>query len=415
MKGPCNPPQTTETLMNAANNTLVAPKSNEQLLADLNAYQWRALIVGVIAAAVCIVDAFFSPVQFFRSYLFAFIFWIGFPLGGMAIVMMNHLTGGNWGLPIRRALEAASRTLPLMLVLFIPIFFGMRLLYSWAQPAAVRADPVLQYKHFYMNDWFFIVRTIFYFAVWILFAYLLNRWSAQQDETGERRIATRLESFSGPGLVVYGLLITFGCVDWVMSLDSHWYSTIYGLLFMVVQGLAALSFGVYVARRLSDYEPIASYVNPGRFQDLGNLLLTFVILWAYLAFSQFLIIWSGNVKTEIPWYLVRARGGWAALALFLIVFHFFVPFLLLLWRDVKRRMRTIAGVAVGLMFVTLVDVYWLVAPAFQPNHPSVHLLDFCAPTAIGGIWIAGFCYELKRRPLLPIHDPDFAEAFAHGD
>lgn len=399
----------------ASNSAAVTPKSKEQLLADLNSWQWRALIIGIIAGIICIVDAFFSPVQFFRSYLFALIFWISFPLGGMAIVMMNHLTGGLWGLPIRRALEAASRTLPLMLVLFIPIFFGMRILYRWAQPAAVRADHVLQYQHIYLNDWFFVVRTLIYFGIWILWAWLMNRWSAEQDRTGDRRIATRLESFSGPGLVLYGILITFGSVDWVMSLEPHWYSTIYGLLFMVVQGLAALSFGVYVARRLSDYEPIASYVNPQRFNDLGNLLLTFVILWAYLAFSQFLIIWSGNTKMEIGWYMIRAHGGWAGLALFLILFHFFAPFVILLWRNIKQRMRTIAWVAVGLMFVSLVDVYWLVAPAFQPNQPKLHLLDFVAPTAVGGIWIAAFCYELKRRPLLPVHDPDFAEAFAHGD
>jgi hypothetical protein len=399
----------------SSNNKPLAPKSNEQLLADVNSCQVRALIVGIVAAVVCIVDGFFFPTQFFRSYLFAYVFWIGFPLGGMAIVMINHLTGGNWGLPIRRALEAASRTLPLMVLLFIPILFGMRTLYSWATPAAVRADPELQYKHDYMNVWFFIVRTIIYFGVWILWAYLLNRWSAQQDETGDRRIAVRLESFSGPGLVLYVFLMFFCSVDWVMSLEPHWYSTIYGLLFVVVQGLVALSFAVYVARRLSDYEPIASYVNPARFQDLGNLLLTFVILWAYLAFSQFLIIWSGDLKTEIPWYMVRARGGWAGLALFLIIFHFFVPFLLLLWRDVKRRMRTIAALAVGLIAVSLVDVYWLVVPAFQPNSPSAHLLDFAAPVAIGGLWIGAFCRELKRRPLLPIHDPAFAEVFAHGN
>lgn len=402
--------------MNAtSHNAPNPPKSNEQLLADLNSVQMRALIVGLVAAVICIVDAFFSPVQFFRSYLFAWVFWLGFPLGGMAIVMINHLTGGNWGLPIRRALEAASRTLPLMILLFIPIFFGMRILYSWANPAAVAADPELQYKHGYMNDWFYIIRTIFYFAVFMLWAYLLNRWAAEQDRTGDPRIAVRLESFSGPGLVVYSVLITFGCIDWVMSLEPHWYSTIYGLLFMVIQGLIGMAFGIYIARRLSDYEPIASYVNPERFQDLGNLLLTFVILWAYLAFSQFLIIWSGNLKTEIPWYLIRAHGGWAGLALFLIIFHFFVPFLLLLWRDVKRRMRTIAAVAMGLLLVSLVDVYWLVAPSFQPNSPSLHLLDFAAPIAVGGIWLAAFCRELKRRPLLPVHDPNFAEAFAHGD
>lgn len=392
----------------------INPAAAGDLLAALHSYQSRARMVGVIAFIVCLVDAFFSPVQFFRSYLFAYVFWIGFPLGGMAIVMMNHLTGGNWGLPIRRTLEAASRTLPLMVVLVIPLFFGMHRLYAWANPAQVEADHVLQYQHFYMNSWFFLLRTLFYFAIWILWAYLLNRWSAEQDRTGDRRIAVRLESFSGPGLVVYGLLISFASVDWVMSLEPRWYSTIYGLLFMVVQGLTALAFGVFVARRLAEREPLASHTSPQQFQDLGNLLLTFVILWAYLAFSQFLIIWSGNLKTEIPWYLIRARGGWAALAVFLIVFHFFVPFLLLLSRDIKRRLRTISHVAGGLLLVTLVDVYWLVVPAFETSGPRIHLLDFAAPTAIGGIWLAAFFRQLASRPLIPLHDPDFAEVFAHG-
>lgn len=391
------------------------PVALTELHSSLRTWQSRALIVGVVAFIVCIIDAFFSPTQFFRSYLFAYMFWVSFPLGGMAIVMMNHLTGGNWGLPIRRTLEAASRTLPLMLLLFVPLFLGMRKLYAWANPSAVNTTDVLKYQHLYMNDWFFIVRTIFYFAVWILWAYLLNRWSAKQDRTGDPRIATRLESFSGPGLVVYALVVTFGSVDWVMSLESKWYSTIYGLLIMVVQGLAALAFGILVARRLADREPLASYVTPQQFQDLGNLLLTFVILWAYLAFSQFLIIWSGNVKTEIPWYLERARGQWAGLAVFLIVFHFFVPFLLLLSRSVKRRMEIISRVSLFLLFVTLVDVYWLVVPAFEKFGPRIHLLDVAAPVAIGGIWMAAFFRQLASRPLIPLHDPDFAEVYAHGD
>ena len=389
--------------------------TSDQLATDLARYQRLTLIVGVAALVICVIGAIFAPTQFFRSYLFAYMFWIGFPLGGMAIVMLHHLTGGQWGLPIRRTLEAASRTLPLMAALFIPILLGLPRLYRWAQPAAVAADPILKYKHPYLNDWFFIARTIVYFAAWILWAYLLNRWSARQDETGDPRIANRLESFSGPGLVIYGLTITFASIDWAMSIDGKWYSTIYGLLFMVVQVLVALAFAICVARRLAQSEPLSSYVNPQQFQDLGNLLLTFVMLWAYLAFSQFLIIWSGNLKEEIPWFESRARGVWAALAVFLIVFHFFVPFLLLLSRNVKRRMKMLAAVSAGLLFVSLVDVYWLVVPAFEPSGPRLHVLDFLAPIGIGGIWLAAFFRELRSRALLPLHDPGFAEVFAHGD
>ncbi|HEV2617419.1 MAG TPA: hypothetical protein VGU63_12510 [Candidatus Acidoferrales bacterium] len=389
--------------------------SSGQLADTFGRCQKRALIAGLVALAICIIGAIFSPEQFFRSYLFAYVFWIGFPLGGMAVVMLHHLTGGQWGLPIRRILEAASRTLPLMAVLFLPILLGLPILYRWAQPTTVALDPILKYKHPYMNDWTFIARTIFYFAVWILWASLLNRWSAEQDRTGDSRLAKRLESFSGPGLVVYGLTLTFACVDWVMSLEPKWYSTIYGLLFMVVEALVAFAFAIWISRWLARYEPLSSYVSPQQFHDLGNLVLTFVMLWAYLAFSQFLIIWTGNLKEEIPWFESRARGVWAGLAIFLIVFHFFVPFLLLLSRDVKRRAQMLAKVSIGLLFVSLIDVYWLIVPAFEPAGPRIHLLDFAAPVAIGGIWLAAFFHQLKDRPLIPLHDPNFAEVYAHGD
>jgi hypothetical protein len=299
--------------------------------------------------------------------------------------------------------------------LFIPLLFGLSYLYSWARPAEVAADAILQYKHPYLNVPFFVVRTVIYFAVWLALAYFLNKWSFEQDRTGDPALATRLEALSGPGLILYGITVTFSSVDWAMSLEPKWFSTIYGMIFMVVQALAAMAFVIVVARLLADREPLSRVVSPSQFNDLGNLLLAFVMLWAYLSFSQLLIIWSGNVKDEITWYLSRASGGWAWLAVALIVFHFFVPFLLLLSRDVKQRVKVLSVVAGSLIFLSLVDMFWLLVPAFEQAGPRLHWMDLAATVGIGGVWLAAFIWQLKEKPLLPLRDPSFQEAPVHGD
>ena len=280
-----------------------------------------------------------NPEQFYRSYLLAYVFWIGFPLGSMAILMLHHLTGGDWGLPIRRPLEAATRTFPLMLILFVPLIFGLKTLFPWAQPGGLGDDSILKFKRFYLSPNFFMTRAVIYFLIWLTLSYLLNKWSQEQDRNGDPAIAKRLEGMSGPGLILYGLTVTYATIDWVMSLQPHWFSTIFGMIFMMVGVLGAMALVILVARLLANYEPMASAVTPAQFNDLGNLLLAFVMLWAYLSFSQFLIIWSGNLPKEISWYVVRAEGGWARLAVFLIIFHFAIPFLLLLQRGLKRQMQ----------------------------------------------------------------------------
>ena len=227
-----------------------------------------------------------------------------------------------------------------MLALFLPVFFGMSRLYMWAQPAMVAADPILEYKKPYLNPPFFIVRTLVYFAAWIFIAFLLNRWSREQDRTGGGPARGRMSAASGPAFVVWALFVTGAAIDWVMSLEPHWFSTIYGFLFMVIMGLAALCLCVVVVRLLADTEPTADVIEPKRLNDLGNLMLALVMLWTYMSFSQFLIIWAGNLKDEIPWYMVRAFGPWAYVAVILLLFHFAVPFLALLQRQLKRRIDT---------------------------------------------------------------------------
>jgi hypothetical protein len=381
--------------------------------AQFDRVQRIALSSGAIGLVLSSAFAIRNSAQFFRSYLFAYVFWLAIPMGCMAILMLHHLTGGWWGYPIRRLLEAGTRTFVWMAVLFVPVLLGMSHLYKWAQPAEVAADPMLQYKRPYLNPQFFTVRVVIYFAIWIGLAWLLNKWSSEQDRTGDPRLATRLEALSGPGLILWGIAVTYSSIDWVMSLEAHWFSTMYGMIVMVVAALTAMSFVVFVLRKLSGQEPIAHAVTASQFNDLGNLMLAFVMLWAYLSFSQFLIIWAGNIKDEIPWYTARAFGGWGVIAVILIVLHFALPFLLLLQRGVKRRLQMLSLVAGMLIVLSLVDAYWLVAPAYETSGPSPSLLDVFAVVGIGGVWLAAFISKLKKRPLLPQHDPRFEGVLEH--
>ena len=351
-----------------------------------------------------------------HAYLVGYIYWLMVPLGCMAILMLHHLTGGWWGYPIRRLLEAASRTFGWMAILFIPILLGMKQLYPWVSgPGDMAGNPDDRFKLAYLTPSFFAVRLIIYFVILIGLSYFLNKWSRQQDDSGDPALAKKLEGLSGPGLILWGLVVTYGTVDWVMSLEPKWFSTIYGMIFMMVGTLTAISFVIVVLRRLSGEAPFKGVVTPGQYNDLGNLMLTFTMLWAYLAFSQFLIIWAGNIKDEIPWYMSRAFGAWAVVAVILIVLHFGLPFLLLLQRNVKRRVESLSMVAGMMMILSMVDVYWIIVPAYEPNRPEFGpaLLDIVAIAVIGAVWISVYFRELKKMPLLPLHDPRFEGELQH--
>lgn len=377
-------------------------------------FERLALIVGVAALALCVAGAVVNPAQFFRSYLLGYLFWIGITLGSFALVMLHHLSGGGWGYLIRRCLESGTRTLPLLAVLLAPLLLGLSDLYLWARPDAVAADEILQHKSAYLNIPFFLLRTTIYFGIWGALAYFLNKWSLEQDRSDDPKLARRLEAVSGPGLALMGLTITFASVDWVMSLDPHWFSTIYGFLFIVGNVLATLAFATCMAFLLSEQKPLSELATPDRFHDLGNLLLAFVMLWAYISFSQYLIIWSGNLPEEIPWYIHRTGHGWVVIAIVLIIFHFATPLVLLLSRRTKRSMGALVSVAAFLLLMRLVDLFWLVAPTFHEHEVHVHWMDLAAPVGIGGVWLAFFCWQLKNRPLLPANDPNLKELLAES-
>lgn len=367
--------------------------------------QRYALMSGAAALGVCIATAFFNTGQFFQSYLQAYLFWIGISLGCLAILMLHHLVGGSWGVPIRRPLEAASKTLPLMAVLFVPILIGSRVLYSWARAEEVAADELLRHKSVYLNVPAFTGRAIIYFSIWITIAHFLNRWSDEQDQLGNRLTTKRLKNLSGPGLVLYGLTVTFSAIDWVMSLEPRWHSTMYGMVFMAGHGLQAIAFIIIVAHLLARCGPLADVAHSRRFHDMGNLALTFLMFWAYTAFSQFLIVWAENLTDEIPWYLHRTIGGWQGIALMLIALQFSLPFVLLLSRGVKQRSELLSLIAIVILFMRVVDLFWLVAPAFHPRGLFIHWMDLVIPIGMGGVWISVFVSYLKSRPLIPLHDP----------
>jgi hypothetical protein len=373
-----------------------------------------ALGVGVVGLGLLALGYSTSHEHFFRAYLIAFVFWTGVALGSLAWSMIHHLSGGAWGVVTRRVFEASSRTVPFMALLFLPIAFGMQELYIWARPEVVATDKILQFKAPYLNVSFFFVRAAVYFVIWTILAYTLSAWSLQQDRGYDEKRAVRMARLSGGGLVLYALTIFFMSVDWMMSVDPYWYSTIYGILFMGGQGLSAMAFTIAVVVLLARTAPMSKIIGPNHLHDMGKLLLAFVMLWAYFQFSQFLIIWSGNLPEEIPWYLIRMKGAWGWVSVLLIVGHFALPYLLLLNRDLKRTGGTVATIALLIIAMRFVDLFWLLGPEHGKELLSVHWLDFVAPVAVGGIWVALFLWQLGTRSLIPINEPTLQEAIEAG-
>ena len=373
-----------------------------------------ALVVGVVGLGLLGLGYSSNHHHFFRAYLVAFVFWSGVALGSLAWSMIHHLSGGAWGVVTRRVFEASSRTVPYMALLFLPIAFGVQDLYIWARPEIVAADKILQFKQPYLNVPFFYIRAAVYFAIWTALAYTLSGWSLQQDRGYDEKRALRMQRLSGGGLVLYALTIFFMSIDWMMSIDPHWFSTIYGILFMGGQGLSAMAFTIAVVVLLARSAPMSTVIGPNHLHDLGKLLLAFVMLWAYFNFSQFLIIWMGNLPEEIPWYLSRVTGSWLWVSVLLIVGHFMLPYVLLLNRDLKRTGGTVAIIAAGVIVMRLVDLFWLLGPEHGQPLLSVHWLDLVAPVALGGIWVALFLWQLGTRSLIPVTEPTLQEAIDAG-
>jgi hypothetical protein len=379
--------------------------------------QQRALTVGGIALLVSILGALRSPGSFYQSYLMSFMLILGLTLGSLGLLMLQHLTSGQWGIIIRRSLESAARTLPLLVAFFLPIvFFGMKHLYAaWLDPDKLKEQPLSDLQRSYLTAGGFQVRALVYFVIWLALMFIFDRLSKQQDvNQGDRALRRRLKMFAGPGIILYVIAMTFAAIDWVMSLSPHWASTIYGFLFIAGQLVSSMSFMIAVVVLLGRTEPFSGVLQKRHLHDLAKLLLAFVMLWAYFDFSQLLIIWSGNLPEEISFYRTRLYGGWGVVAVIVLVFHFFVPFFLLLSQDVKRNARVLPKIARWLIFMRLVDLFWMTRPEFTARAlPS--WLDIVLPIALGGLWLGFFAFNLKQYPLLPIGDPKLEEALEHHE
>lgn len=372
--------------------------------AQLSRWQRNSLLVGIAGVLLLITGFLLDREQALRSYLFAYLYWTGMALGSMGILLLHHTVGGKWGMVIRRMCEAGSRTLPYMAILIVPILLNLPLLYPWARPEAVH-NANLQAKAAYLNVPFFLVRGVFYFLIWTFYAWRLSTWSTTQDQTGDERLIDKMRAISAPGLVVFTFVTSFAFIDWIMSLEPEWFSTIYGVMFLVGQVLESFAFFIALTILLSKRPPLREYVTTQHLHDLGNMMFAFMVLWAYLSFSQFLIIWAGNLPDEIPWYLRRLRGGWGWVALALVIFHFATPFVLLLMRKTKRQANRLIKVCWLMIVIRIVDVYWVVKPAFYNQRLQIQWLDFVTPFAVGGLWMALFFWQLKSQPLVPTNDP----------
>jgi len=363
-----------------------------------------ALIVGVAAGLLSVVGLFVSgPASFFQAYLFAFMFWIGISLGSLALLLLHILTGNRWGLAIRRIVEAGAANIWVMAILFVPLFFGLSTLYTWARPADVAADPTLQLQSWYLNLTFFIGRAVLYFIVWIVLALFANRSIARRAAaaTGEPQ-AEGNPGLGAGGLILYVLTMTFAAIDWIMSLQPFWSSSVYGLLTIFGQVMTAMAFAIMILNLfpgLSLGKKWTHETTPIPYRDLGAMTVTLIMGWAYLAYFQLLIIWAGNLPHEVAWYITRTQGGWSYVGIFVALFQFAVPFLILISGRARHNLRVLAWMGGLLLFANLVNLFWNVKPAFYASF-SINWLDFMVPIAIGGLWIAGFLFALKRRPAL---------------
>ena len=406
------------------------------LPADLSApafvgeWKTRALVVGivfsVIAAALAAADHSLDHVL--RSWLLGLMLTFGFSVGGLALLMLQYLSGGKWGLLLRRPLEAMSRTLPLVFFYWVVIAFSLKKLYLWAAvndvSAALKSGWInevqahaIEFKRPMLNSTAFIVVSLLCFAIWGFYTWRLNALGLERDAASAATTPEwikRFENISGPGILVYSITMSAAAIYWVMSLDPTWYSSVYGLLFLVGQAYSVLALSIIVVVSLSKAEPFRTVLRQTEQHDLGKFTFAFVMLNIYLAFSQFLIIWSGNLPEEIPWYQDRFMGGWGVIITLDFIFHWLIPFTLLLSRDLKRNKKRLVRVCQWMVFAKAFDLFWLIEPNFKDAARNLHfswgILEYIAvPVAMTAFWVAFFCTRLQSRPLVQTNDPHVAE------
>lgn len=386
-------------MKNISDKTLssVAPAESRWLLR-------AALLAGVGCGIALGIGAIFDPAQFFRAYLAAYLWCLNIALGSMVLVMIYYITGGAWGFIIRRMLEASVKTLPLLAIGFIPVALGAGSLYLWAQPDIVASNRLLQQQSIYMNWPFWCIRAAVYFTLWLTVAFFLCRWSRKQDASSKPGMFLWLNGLSGFGLLIYGITTHFASVDWIISLQPEYHSSICGPLLASQQLLSGFAAAVFALTLLCHRKPLADLVSTKTLTDLGSLLLAFVILWSYMWWFEFMLIWIANLPADVIWYVDRVRGGWLWVVIVLVVFGFTTPFLLLLQRVVKQRPAALGRIAMLVLLMQLMFTHWTILPAFRPANFGDWWMSLLTPPALGGIWLAMFLWQFRRAPLLAQND-----------
>jgi hypothetical protein len=384
----------------------------------LNRLHGRALGVGAVFAIFVIVG--FVPQgmreQFYSSYLFSYLFILGISLGSLALVMLHHMTGGDWGYCIRRIAESSAMTMPLLTLLFIPIALNTRYLFPWANPDVVNGDKILEHQRVWMNWNFWALRACIYFGIWNILAMLMYYGSGKYDRTSDPWLVVRMRRVCALGVLIYVITMTFAAVDWIMSREAHWYSTILGLVICVSQALSAIVLCITVLRFVNKKSVLSDFLTPPRLNDLGNLFLTLTILWGYMSFAQLLIIWMGNTASDSMWYVRRGFGGdpeashwWMLIFALLVLAHFFIPFFILLGRSNKRRIEPLSAMAMFMLAMRAIDCFWWAGPTSlldrgreitQLTARHISWLDLVMPPAMFGIWLSVMLMILKWRPML---------------
>jgi hypothetical protein len=393
---------------------MATPQTASNRATGIARAQMPALIIGVIGVIGSGIGFATNAQEFFRAWLPPFIFWFMIAAGALGVMMLQYVTGGEWGVLIRRPLGAAARTIPLFILFGLPIVFGLKHIYIWANPEVVHGDHLLEQKAMWLNPTGWVIRALIYFALLTLWAWRIRVLSLKFYEDRSPYVELARRKWSAAGLLMFVLVMTFCSIDWVMSLEPKWYSSMYGIAFTVGAGLSAFAFVTFFLTLLADNPAMQGILKPSHFRDLGNLMLAFTMLWAYTNISQFLLIWYGNIKEETPYYLQRTHGGWTLMAVALLIFQFFLPFTMLLMRAIKDRPGTIAIVTVIILVMRFVDIYWLVVPAHHPHDFYFSWITLFAFLGIGGLWLTAFIWQLKGQTIIPIHETWVDEAIREG-
>ena len=382
-------------------------------LEDADTFKHLALIIGIIGLIGCCVGYFIRREQFFPSYLTAYVFWVTIGLGGLFFTLLHHLVDATWSVVLRRLTESVMATLPLMVIFFIPVIIGLHDLYHWSHADALAHDELLQKKAPYLNQTFFIIRAVIYFSVWYILARVLYKTSLKQDAKHDEQILVKLRRISGPGMLLFALTLTFAAFDWLMSLDPHWYSTMFGVYIFAGSLLSILAFVTLLVAFMRHFGILQAEVTIEHFHDLGKLLFAFTVFWSYIAFSQYFLIWYGDIPEETIWYRHRWENGWKYVSIAIVLGHFVIPFLVLLSRVPKRNVAIMTMMSVWILVVHGMDLYWVIIPNFQHHfHISVsEILIFAAAfTGVGGIFLFSFWKKFSSQPVIPVNDPKLRES-----